>query len=477
MFEAAVEKLKSYRQKFYCLFEKRSDATFELVDALSSNTQAQKIVELSLNPLYRRNYCSITRSVDEFYSDGSPNACRCQNQAMNTLLAEQCPPLVKRPFHLFAVDCTSSERLFSPTLADRSPVYTARPTVPSNKPVTIGHQYSLVVYLPEKLSKQTPPWVIPLSVERVSTEQKGTGVGMEQLTAIIQGSEAFKNKLSVSVSDSAYSSAACLHESYKNENQVHVSRVRSNRGLPRALIKNQQPELKAKRGRPKKYGDPFKLSDPSSWADPVETDEFKTSNQKGNSQIIKIEGWAELTLRDKNTVEPFRLVRVQVFKESGGPLFKRALWLLVAGKRCDELLLQDIFESYRQRFDIEHFFRFGKTRLLLNKFQTPDVKHEEAWWQLTMLAYIQLYLARQLANNFPNPWEKYLPEFKSDREEKSPTQVQKDFGRIIAAIGTPAKTPKPRKKSRGRSLGEMQIRRERYKVVYKGKKKKFKSSA
>jgi len=43
-----------------------------------------------------------------------------------------------------------------------------------------------------------------------------------------------------------------------------------------------------------------------------------------------------------------------------------------------------------ERLDIEHFFRFGKTRLLMDKIQTPDVEHEEAWWQLVMIAYTQL---------------------------------------------------------------------------------------
>jgi len=471
--DAIIDSLKIFRDKIYQFFPRRQDAAMELVDSLSSNTTARSIVQLSLNPLHRRNYCSITRSVDEFYPDASVEGHRAQNKTMGALLSEQCPPLDKRSFHLFAVDCTSNERLFSPTLLDRSPVYTAKPTVPSNKPMTIGHQYSVVAYLPEKPSQQTPPWVIPLSSERVSTEQKSTQIGMEQLTALIQG-ENFRNRLCVSVADSAYSSALSLNEALKNSNQVHISRVRSNRNLPRAVMNKKGNR---KRGRPKQYGTAFKLSDKRTWGKPTETTEFKTTSQKGKVQIIKIESWENFTMRGQQKVEPFRLVRIQVFKENGERLFKRSLWLLIAGKRCNELSLQNIYESYRQRFDIEHFFRFGKTRLLLDKFQTPEVGHEEAWWQLAMLSYTQLYMARHLANNFPNPWEKWLPEFKSSKIEKSPSQVQKDFGRIIGEIGTPAKPPKPSKKSRGRSLGDMQTRRQRHKVVYKGKKQRFQSSA
>ena len=89
-----------------------------------------------------------------------------------------------------------------------------------------------------------------------------------------------------------------------------------------------------------------------------------------------------------------------------------------------ELSLSDIFLSYRQRFDIEHFFRFGKTRLLMNKIQTPDVRHEEAWWQLVM-------------------------------------------------IGTPAQPPKVRKNALGRQVGDIQVKRIRHPIVKKRKNTAF----
>ena len=106
----------------------------------------------------------------------------------------------------------------------------------------------------------------------------------------------------------------------------------------------------------------------------------------------------------------------------------------------------------------------------MNKIQTPDVTHEEAWWQLVMIAYVQLYLAREVAENLANPWEKYLPTVRANSREKSPSQVQKDFQRIIKGIGTPAKPPNPRNKSLGRLRGETQFKRPCYSVVFKGKK-------
>jgi hypothetical protein len=492
---AALKKLKKFRQGVYDLFLKRSDASFELVDALSSNTQAKHVVELSLNPHYRRNYCSITRSIDEFYADPSEQAHSKQNNAAVTLLAQQCPPLTERPFHLIAVDCTPNERLFSPTLEDRSPVYTPRPAIAGNKPITIGHQYSVAVYLPEKSSSKVPPWVIPLSAQRVHTEQNGTLLGMDQISAVVQLKD-FKDTLCVSVADSAYSTPACLLEANQHAHLVHISRLRTNRTLARALRTNStlarffktKKISKKKRGRPKKYGDVFRLSEEATWGLALESTEIAVISAKNYAQTIKIEGWDNITLYGPEKIEPFRVVRIRIFKENGEPLFKRALWVVISGQRCHELSLQDIFESYRQRFDIEHFFRFGKTRLMLDQFQTPEAEHEEAWWQYCMFAYTQLYLGREIARNHPRPWEKYLSSFKAANDEVfsegstleehnqtietrpieiAPTQVQKDFSRIIREIGTPAQPPKLRHKSEGRKLGTTQSRRERHKIVYK----------
>lgn len=87
-----------------------------------------------------------------------------------------------------------------------------------------------------------------------------------------------------------------------------------------------------------------------------------------------------------------------------------------------------------------------------------------------MISYVQLYLASEAANSIPNPWERHLKTFLADRVKKTPTQVQRDFGRIICEIGTPARPPKPRHKSQGRKSGEFQIKRIQRDVILKKKK-------
>ena len=98
------------------------------------------------------------------------------------------------------------------------------------------------------------------------------------------------------------------------------------------------------------------------------------------------------------------------------------------------------------------------------------------------LAYVQLWLTRCLAEAIPRPWERYLPQFQTQSKSQAsspspvfssqsatrhPSMVQRDFGRIIQEIGTPAKAPKPRGKSPGRTKGDRQKPRKRQKVIKK----------
>ena len=473
MLEEIVPILKNFRDRVYRFFPSRRDATMELIDALSSNKTANSVVALSLSPLHRRNYCSITRVLDEYLSKDSVIALQ-QKQALTDLLVSFCPEVQQRPFHLFAVDCTPAPRIFSPALEDRGYVY-APNAVCGNKPITIGHKYSIAAYLPEKPGSNMPPWLIPLACARVETTQNGELVGMEQIAACIKSQRSFSSHLAVSLGDTAYNTPLCLSIAKNNVNQIHISRARNNKKFFYPYVPDERLST-PKRGRPNIYGPLHRLNDPTTWREPDESVQFLQKSALGKIQIIKIDCWNEVVMRGKRGVKlsdyPLRLLRVQVFKESGDLLFKRPLWLTAAGIRRMELSLSDIFLSYRQRFDIEHFFRFGKNKLLMDKIQTPDTRHEEAWWHLVTIAYTQLYLSRSIADVLPNPWEKYLPSFKTNGTIKQPTIVQNDFERIIQMIGTPAQPPKPRKNAPGRQLGDIQVKRIRHPIV-----KKWKNSA
>ena len=84
----------------------------------------------------------------------------------------------------------------------------------------------------------------------------------------------------------------------------------------------------------------------------------------------------------------------------------------IAVKRCHS----DAYKAYRQRYDLEYFFRFGKRRLfIMTSCQTPKADYEENWWEIVGFAYIQLYVGAPLAQNLPGTWEQYLPQVKEGK--------------------------------------------------------------
>jgi len=249
---------------------------------------------------------------------------------------------------------------------------------------------------------------------------------------------------------------------------VTIARLRGNR----VLYRLPQKDDKRKRGHPRWYGSRFALKDETTRPKPDEVADTHTQTRRGKLLSVNIQAWHNLVMRGNKQFRmhlfPFTLLRITMTDSDGKLIFKRPLWLCVMGNRRDEISLVEAFTAYRQRYDIEHFFRFGKQRLLWDKYQTPDIDHEENWWQIVLLAYVQLWLAQPLANLMPRPWERYLSKYKTSFA--SPTDVVRDFPRIISTIETNREMPKLRGKSSGRKKGEQPKRREKQKVIKKRKK-------
>jgi hypothetical protein len=276
--------------------------------------------------------------------------------------------------------------------------------------------------------------------------------------------------LCVQVADSDYSAISYLGEMIEHENLIMVAQVRSNR------VFYQMPPSGPtcpSRGHPIWYGQRFDLKAPNTWGKPDQVMEVIYTSRSGSTYKVHLECWHNLLMRGTRDYpmhqHPFTLIHARLFSESGQQVFQRPLWLSVFGPHRMELSLQEAWEAYQRRYDIEHFFRFGKRRLLMAAYQTPEAQHEENWWQIVQLAYAQLWVSHSLAEAMPHPWERYLPQFQTQTEsqEASPSMAQRSFGRIIQEIGTPAKVPKPRGKSPGRSKGARQKPRERHKVIKK----------
>jgi hypothetical protein len=306
--------------------------------------------------------------------------------------------------------------------------------------------------------------------ERVATHQDKERVGGSQIDALLDDRQLpFGQELCVEAVDSSYSKPAYLHAHRRHPNLVTIARAKSNRTFYHQF----QPEPAADKsaGHPTWYGDRFKLSNPAERAAPDETLTRWETSSRGKRYRVEIQAWHNMLMRGKRGIpmhqHPFTLVCITRYDEDGKPAFNRPLWLVVMGDRRAELSLEHIYLAYQARFDIEHFFRFGKQKFLLTQFQTPEVEREEKWWQLNHLAFAQLWLARHLTVALPRPWERNLPAIKN--RLISPTLAQRGFARIIRQLGTPAQPPKPRNISPGRALGTKLPQRPRQSVVVKGK--------
>ena len=429
----------------------------DLVDALSSNTNAKTAVELTLNPHFRRHYSALNKAI-AVSSLTDPQLAHLAGQGMSDLR--------ERKYYLLGTDVTSNPRPYAQTLPDRGFVYQPN-TIKGNKPIAIGHQYSLWAFLPEPDQPKSSHWVVPLSMQRVSSQENKELVGATQLGDLLADENLpFGRNLCVEVADSAYSKPAYLHANRDHQNLVTIVRARGTRMFYRPPALDQVSTAK---GHPSWYGTPFSLQQSETWGPPDPVAETTFTSHKKIPYRVEIQAWHNLLMRGSKGnpmhQHPFTLVRIRFYNHQGEALFQKPLWLIVMGDRRMELSLLDIYAAYLQRYDLEHFFRFGKQKLLLDKFQTPDDKYEEHWWRLVALAYVQLWIGKDLTRSLPRPWERYLPTCLN--QSPTPAMTLRDMSRIIRQIGTPAPPPKPRGKSPGRRKGMKLTQRTRQPVMKK----------
>ena len=465
--------LQNFREQLYQSFKHRRDSIMDLLDALCSNNRVPSVVELSLNPLFRRKHDALYKAIGESSCPSLPNsegqAPSAEDASLSELIAQVVPAPKQRSFYLFGLDCTPMSRPHSRTLKDRTMVYQPTP-IKGNKPVTIGHSYSMLACLPER-SDQDAPWTIPIEMSRVPSESNSRKVGQAQVKELLSNPNApWFQQLCVLGVDSDYGNKKFLGDLQNQKDLITVARIRSNRVFYQRPVPSTDPP---RRGHPTWYGKRFDLREQETWhrADEIAHTCYQT--QRGRTIEVTITAWHDLSMRGgKNNPMhqyPFTLLRIESHTLAGTLVFK-PMWLIVIGQRRGELSPLMAYQAYRQRFDLEHSFRFQKQNLLLTAFETSEVEHEQSWVQLVMLAYVQLWAAHTLAVALPRPWESSINTDSTTRI--SPSKVQQDWNRIISQLGTPAVSPKPRGKSSGRQLGQTQTPRPRLPVIIKSKSRK-----
>ncbi|MFT5085181.1 MAG: hypothetical protein ACI9Y1_003239 [Lentisphaeria bacterium] len=266
-------------------------------------------------------------------------------------------------------------------------------------------------------------------------------MGIKQISSLLK-KIGLEDKLTFSIGDSAYATEACRKIVSTLKEHVHIARLCNNRKVFDLL-----PVQVHSKGKPNIYGKTMTLNNPAHFLPHEEEVIIPIRSKKGSPLSLIIKVWNTVSFRGsrqfKTRQNPFRLLQLVVVDEHNKAMFKRPLWLSIFGEKRLALSLHERFENYRDRYDIEHCFRFGKQSLLMDSFQTYDTNHEENWWKLCALAYCQIYLSRELCRGTPESWERYHPEFKEQdkMELVSAPFAKRVFSKLLDVIGTPAQKP------------------------------------
>lgn len=139
--------------------------------------------------------------------------------------------------------------------------------------------------------------------------------------------------------------------------------------------------------------------------------------------------------------------RLVVEKLPSGEVNK-PVWLWWSGTGATEADVDCCWQSFLQRFDIEHTFRLFKQTL---GWTGPRLRSSDAadrWTWLVIAAYAQLRLARPLSADLRRPWER-----PAEPNKLTPARVRRGFGNLHAMTGSPARAPKPSRPGPGRPPG------------------------
>jgi hypothetical protein len=439
-----LDALRAFRTALHGCFRRRSDALFELVDALLAAGAVTSLPHLSLQAAHRRSWGSLYDALAE----GSLDVAALQ--VLLTQRAADDGPAV------YAVDLSVWPRCDAEASPERGYYY--HPSRHSaGQPIVAGWAYQWLA----QLSFAQDSWSAPLDIQRVHPSQNANTIAVHQIKDLLSHLPA-GSAPPLFVFDAGYDSAQLTQGLQQCPGAILV-RVRADR----CFYADPPPATPSpKGGRPRQHGAKFACKDPATW--PAPTAEHVTED--GQYGMVRVRAWSGL--HPKQQAHPRRgtrktrpivrgtVVLVEVSRLPARPYRPRVLWMWWAGAGTPDLDL--LWRSYVRRFDLEHTLRFCKQTL---GWTMPRVRHPEQadrWTWLVVAAYTQLRLARGWVADRRLPWERRL-----DPDKLTPSRVRRAVSDLLPIIGTPAAAPKPCGRSPGRPQGSRSGRATRYPALKK----------
>ena len=169
----------------------------------------------------------------------------------------------------------------------------------------------------------------------------------------------------------------------------------------------------------------------------------------------------------------FDLVSFRVLDEKTGErVFKEDVYVSVMGKERKRLKLEEIWNSFRRRFDLEVTNRFLKQAMFLEAYQTPAKENVENWVLTAQTAMWVLYEAADEVENVSAKWQQYNEPKIAKGAKRTPSQTKKGAERLFLSFEKEDYLPKRCEKGQGRKKGTKLEKRKEYQVEKKEKRVK-----
>lgn len=431
-------KLVEFRQATYEYgFTQARDAQFELVDALLAGRPVRSFPELSLVPTFRRQWHSSCAAIERGDQDRA---------WLEWHLVQQVPT---KGVQLFSLDGTAWPHPAAWSLADRQYVFSPTPAVDGGS-IVVGHPYSVLAWVPEAGSS----WGLPVSIRRALSQQTDVAVGIGQVKQLCRHrQEEMREALHLIIADAKYGNHHFL-AALKDEPCGVLLRLRRDRVLYGA------PSAYRGRGRPPVHGERFAFKKPETWGEPAAMVELEHPRWGK----VRLRRWDDKHAR-QDALTAFSVILVEAHLEREKP--SAPFWLGYQPplhQMPSDQRLENLWHWYEYRWPVEPSIRFRKQYLnwTLPRFQSAECC--DRWTMLVSLAHWQLFLARDLVQDNPLPWQ-------PAQDKLTPERVLQGFAGLFREIGTPATSPQTRGKSPGWPTGRSRTRPERHRTVKKGKNK------
>lgn len=436
--------LAVFRQELRRCLTRRTDAMFELADALASAPgRVGSLPALSLEPEFRRGHGSVYAALTQ----GRVDEPRLRNLLLTTV------PQGRDGLVWFAGDVSNWARPGAVCSPQRLMVHDKSARTLTGAPVTSGWPLAVMA----ALEWGPTSWTAPVDLARLGPTDTLTSLTLAAIDRVRAGlTEHGRAETPGFVFDAEYDLMALSHH---HSGHAHViGRLRSNQ----VFHAEPPPPAAGTRGRRRRHGDKIALNKPATLtaADRVAT---VSSARYGRVTLSAWDRRHRRLIRDgywtghdrELPIVAGTVLRVEIERLPGGGSPAGPMWLWHAGPA--QLDLVTVFAAYQRRFDLEHTFRFLKQDL---GWTTPAPMLPGTavrWSWVVLVAYTQLRLARGCVEDLRLPWEKPQPS-----GAMSPRRVRRDFRRVRGLAGTPANPPKFTRPGPGRPAGSTRPPRTRY---------------